>query len=499
MVEDFERCYRLIQSRDPRHDGRFVVAVASTKIYCRPSCPARSPQRSNVRFFATAAAAQVAGFRACKRCRPDTAPGSPMDSGPPELADRALRLISDGIVERDGVGGLAKRLSFSERQLHRILSAQLGAGPLALARVHRAGTARTLIEGTSLPFAEIALTAGFNSVRQFNETIRGVYALTPTEMRRRAASSTGASTPGTIEMQLAYRRPFDAASMLSFLRDRAVPGIEEVVDSTYRRSVSLEHGNGLVELTPSDDVMRCRLRLDDFRDLTAAVARCRRLLDLDADPIAVGQLLGADPILGSLVARHPGLRVPGCLDGGELAIRALINQQISVKAAQALCAKLVRDLGPELPQAVGTVTNHFPSMATLAELDPSALPMPLKRAATLCSLAQLLAGDELVLDAGADPDQVVTRLLRIPGVGPWTASYITMRALGNPDVFLPTDVGIRRALRSLGHRVDWAGQMAEAWRPWRSYAVVHLWTSLSDLQGLNSNYPSTQTQNGARF
>ncbi|HEU4392884.1 MAG TPA: AlkA N-terminal domain-containing protein [Solirubrobacterales bacterium] len=482
MIEDFEACYRFMSSRDSRYDGYFFVGVTSTGIYCRPSCPARLPQRRNVRLFRSAAAAQEAGLRACKRCDPDAAPGSPAWDRRADVGGRAVRLIAEGAVDREGVPGLARRLGYSERQLQRILSASVGAGPVALARAQRAQSARLLIESSEVPFAEVALAAGFGSVRQFNDTIRAVYARTPTELRRRASRRAGDGAPGAIELRLSCRGPFDARSLTEFLGVRAVAGVEEMDGDAYRRSLALDHGGGVVELRPDYTGVGCRLWLDDLRDLTAAVARCRRLLDLDADPLSVSAQLGQDPILGELVRRRPGLRVPACVDGFELAVRAVIGQQVSVAAARTVAGRLVERFGEPLASPIGGVTRRFPTPAALAELDPSTLPMPRARAATLRRLAATVVAGELSFGAGADRAATVAGLLAVPGIGPWTASYVAMRALGDPDAFPVADVGLRRALERLG----WSGgrreeeRLAEEWRPWRSYAVIHLWRSLAE-------------------
>ena len=469
MITDFERHYRYLRSRDPRYDGHFVVGVTSTGIYCRPSCPARTPLRRNLRFFRTSAGAQEAGLRACKRCDPETAPGSPLFNRRADVAGRAVRLIADGLVDREGVPGLATRLGFSERQLNRILVAEVGAGPVALARAQRAQAARSLIERTDLPFAEVAPAAGFRSVRQFNDTVRSTYARTPTAMRGRAGRRT-ASSPGTIELRLACRAPFDGESLIEFLRTRAVPGVEDVDGSTYRRSLTLDGGGASVELTPEEDAVRCNLRLDELTDLTAAVARCRRLLDLDADPAVVTAQLEGDRVLGPLVRRRPGVRVPGTVDGFELAVRAIVGQQVSVAGARTVLGRLATAFGE---------CGRFPTAAALAELDPAALPFPRGRGEALRAVARAMADGELDLDAGADLEVARERLLSIRGIGPWTASYIAMRALGDPDAWLPGDVGIRNALRRLGHDLDERGasRLAERWRPWRSYAVVLLWSA----------------------
>jgi AraC family transcriptional regulator, regulatory protein of adaptative response / DNA-3-methyladenine glycosylase II len=480
MIDDFERCYRFMRSRDPRYDGFFFVGVTSTGIYCRPSCPARLPHRRNIRLFASAAGAQAEGFRACKRCEPDAAPGSPAWNRRADVAGRAVRLIADGIVDREGVPGLASRLGFSERQLNRILVAEVGAGPGQLARAQRAQAARTLIESTELGFAGVALAAGFGSVRQFNDTIRAIYARTPGELRRRASRKRGVASAGAVELRLPARAPLDGRALLDFLGARAVRGVEEVEGDTYRRSLTLEHGGGVVSLTPGDAAVRCVLRLDNLRDLTAAVARCRRLLDLDADPVSIASQLEADPVLGAIASRRRGMRVPGCVDGFELAVRAIVGQQVSVAAARTVLGRLVERYGEPLAEPAGAITHRFPTAAVLMAADPADLPFPRRRAEALRTLARLVAEEGLRFDAGADASAALAALLDVPGVGPWTASYVAMRALGDPDAFLPGDVGIRHALERLGHPVEGprATALAEPWRPWRSYAVMHLWSAL---------------------
>jgi AraC family transcriptional regulator, regulatory protein of adaptative response / DNA-3-methyladenine glycosylase II len=477
IVEDFESCYRLSDSRDPRYDGIFFIAATSTMRYCRPSCPARQPKRANVRFYPTAAAAQSAGFRACKRCRPDAAPGSPDWNWRADSVARAMRLIADGTVDREGVPGLAKRLGFSERHLRRLLAEQVGASPVALARAQRANTARLLIESTAMPFADAAFAAGFHSVRQFNDTIRDVFASTPSEMRRR--SNVARPGPlGVVELRLSCREPFDGAALLRFLQARAVPGLEEVSGRTYRRGLTLTHGTGLVEVTPDVRAVRCVLRLDDLRDLATAVARCRHLLDLDADPSAVAEALGRDEVIGRLVRARPGLRVPGCLDGNELVLRAVLAQHGSLRGARTRTAWLVEMFGTPLEQPLGTVTHLFPGAAVLAEADPKALAG--LGTGTLRALAAGLANGGIRVDAGSDPTEALTRLLAIRGVGAWTAAYVAMRGFHDPDAFPHGDASLRRALRALG----WPNQprslaaLQQQWRPWRAYAVLQLWTSL---------------------
>jgi AraC family transcriptional regulator, regulatory protein of adaptative response / DNA-3-methyladenine glycosylase II len=478
IIEDFERCYRLSDSRDPRYDGIFFVAATSTRLYCRPSCPARQPKRANVRFYPTAAAAQSAGFRACKRCRPDAAPGSPEWNWRADRVARAMRLIADGIADREGVPGLAKRLGFSDRHLRRLMSEQVGATPIALARAQRANTARLLIESTAMPFAEAALAAGFHSVRQFNDTIRDVFASTPSEMRDRASRARPRS-PGIVELRLSCREPFDRAALLRFLELRAVPGLEQVSAGTYRHALTLAHGIGIVELTPELSAVRCLLRLDDLRDLATAVARCRRLLDLDADPLAIAEALGHDEVIGGLVRARPGLRVPGCLDGDELALRTVLGQHASLRTARMRTARLVETFGTPLEQPVGTVTHLFPAAAVLAEADPKAFAGPGLRRDALQTLAARLSNGDVRVDAGSDPREALTRLLAIRGIGPWTAAYVAMRGFHDPDAFPQSDAGLRHAINALGYPDDAHSvtDLQQRWRPWRAYAALQLWAS----------------------
>ncbi|HET6793588.1 MAG TPA: AlkA N-terminal domain-containing protein [Acidimicrobiales bacterium] len=512
-MEDFERCYRAVQSRDARFDGWFFTAVTSTRIYCRPSCPAKTPKPANVRFYPTAAAAQQAGFRACLRCRPDAAPGSPEWLGRADVAARAVKLILDGTVDRDGVTGLARRLGYSERQLHRVLVAEVGTGAVALARAQRAQTARLLLETTGLPVAEVAFAAGFASVRQFNDTVKEIFARTPTELRlaagsRRTPPSRGplGRPPGTtagvsacttpaLSLRLAHRRPLAAGPLLGFLAARAVPGVESCDGTTFRRSLRLAHGDGTVELTPAEGYIAATFRLSDLRDLTTAVARCRQLCNLDADPVAVDEALGADPLIGGLVRAVPGRRVAGAADGFELAVRAVVGQQVSVEGARTVIGRLVAAAGSRLSHPDGEVTHTFPSAVAVAELAarrPEAFPMPERRRRALAALAEEVAADRLTIDPGADPRRLEEGLMAIPGIGPWTASYVAMRALGDPDAFLPTDLGARRAVEALGQPGDPAhlAALAERWRPWRAYALAHLWS----LDGAPTAAATTSTE-----
>ena len=541
-MEDEQR-YQAAVSKDARFDGVFFTAVRTTGIYCRPSCPAITPKRANVTFYPTAAAAQQAGYRACKRCRPDASPGSPEWNVRSDVAARAMRLIADGIVDRDGVPGLAARLGYSPRQVGRVLAAEVGAGPLALARAQRARTARVLVETTALAMGDIAFAAGFASIRQFNATMLEVYDTPPGVLRERARrrrdrGGAGAEaeirSAGALCLRLPFRPPIDLARVFGFLAARAVPGVEVATATEYRRTISLPNGPGVARLriVPRENWVDCSLALADLRDVTAAVQRCRRLLDLDADPLAISGYLASDPVIGSLALACPGRRAIGAVDGDEIALRAVLGQQVSVAAARRLAGQLTALCGRMLPRATPVadaggadttdsvpgrpagpagsgpaesagsgpagpagsgpagpadavvdddpLTHVFPDAATVAGLDPETLPMPRSRARALVGLAEALASGAVSLDPGADREEAGARLLALPGIGPWTVGYTRMRALSDPDAFPVGDVGVLRALRLLGHHPGTGSraETAQPWRPWSSYAVHHLWATL---------------------
>jgi AraC family transcriptional regulator, regulatory protein of adaptative response / DNA-3-methyladenine glycosylase II len=503
MALDFDTCYRAVVARDRRFDGRFFTAVTSTGIYCRPICPARTPARGNMRFFAHAGAAEAAGFRACRRCRPEASPGSPDWNTRADLAARAVRLISSGYVDSHGISGLAARLGVSQRHLHRLLMAELGAGPLALARTVRLQTARRLLAETDMPVTDIAFASGFASVRQFNASVLAAAQATPTQLRA-AARRTGPPQasrggPGSwLSLRLACREPFGSAGLLDFLRARAIPGVEQVSAGRYARTLRTAAGTGVIELIPRPGQGHAllRVRLDSLAGLGQVVYRARRLLDADADPVAIDAALAADPVIAPLVRARPGLRVPGSYDGFELAVRAVLGQQVSVAAARTFAGRLARlarrdDLpvppgyhpapgqprppeiaaGGFVPGQAGELSALFPDAAELAGADLSGLGLTTGRQRTLRALAQAVASGRLNLDPGADPAETAARLAELPGIGPWTISYIMLRS-GDPDAFPATDLGVRRAMAQLGAP---PGHQAH-WRPWRAYAVLHLWT-----------------------
>jgi AraC family transcriptional regulator of adaptative response / DNA-3-methyladenine glycosylase II len=393
-----------------------------------------------------------------------------------------MRLISDGTVDREGVTGLAARIGYTTRQLERLLQAEVGANPLALARAQRAQTARVLIETTELPFSDVAFAAGFSSIRQFNDTVRAVCDLTPTTLRQRARSrfGRGESATGALSLRLPLRTPFAYEGLFGHLAASAVPGVEEVRNGSYRRTLRLANGNGIVSLTPQPDHVQCEIMLDDFRDLAAAIARCRRLLDLDADPEAVVDALSADPDLGVLVAKAPGQRIPRTVDEHELALRVVLGQQVSIKAARTHARRIVIGYGQPVADVNGGLTHVFPAVEHLAAIDPAHLAFPKSRQRSLTALISALAEREVVLDAGCDWDRARSQLMGLPGVGPWTAEVIAMRGLGDPDAFPASDLGVRIAAQQLGLPAEPRPltEHSARWRPWRSYATQHLWTSL---------------------
>lgn len=500
LAMTFDERYRAIDSRDTRFDGQFVTAVRSTGIYCRPSCPARTPKPSNVTFYPTSAAAHEAGYRACKRCLPEAAPGSPQWNLRGDTAGRAMRLIADGVVEREGVPGLARRLGYSPRHLTRLLTAELGAGPLALSRAHRAQTARMLLVGTDLPAADVAFSAGFASVRQFNDTIREVFGMPPLELRARrkvvrqlsgstASAVEAAAGPGTsIDLVLPHRGPLDGDGLFAWMAARAVAGAEDATASTFARTLRLPHGPAWFQLR-IDEARRVRLsaRLTHLADLSTLVTRARRLFDLDADPYAIDEALSRHPELVPRVAVIPGIRVPGAADPHEMLIRAMVGQQITVVAARTALSSLTAALGeavPELGAEASAPPLLFPTMAAIAERGHEVLRGPAARIRAITGAAAALAAGTLTLTTGDDAAEQRAALLAMPGIGPWTADYVRMRVLADPDVFLPGDVAVRAGAAAIGVPsepravTEWAARTA----PWRSYLTAHLWRAVPPRQ-----------------
>jgi AraC family transcriptional regulator, regulatory protein of adaptative response / DNA-3-methyladenine glycosylase II len=479
MYEDREQCVRAVQSKDARFDGWFFTAVLTTGIYCRPSCPVAAPKPENVRFFPSAAAAQQAGFRACKRCRPDASPGSPEWDVRADLVARAMRLIADGVMDDGGVPALADRLGYSVRQVERQVRDELGAGPLALARAQRAHTARLLIETTTLPVGDVAFAAGFASIRTFNDTVREVFALSPSQLRERARRGNAEAAAGSLALRLPFRLPLQPDNLFGHLVATAVPGVEEWRDGAYRRTLRLPHGHGIVALRPEPDHVGCQLTLTDLRDLASAISRCRRLLDLDADPQAVTEVLASDEVLAPVVRKAPGRRVPRTVDAAEFALRAVLGQQISTAAARTHAGRLAAVHGQPVEDPGGGLSRLFPAADTLACIDRADLAMPRSRRESFAALAAALAGGKVDLSVGGDWHEARLRLAALPGIGPWTVETIAMRALGDPDAFTASDLGVRAAAAGLGLPDTPAAlsARARAWRPWRAYAIQYLWAT----------------------
>lgn len=480
---DRDACYRALESRDPRFDGRLFVGVTSTGIYCRPICPARTPKRENCRFFASAAAAQEAGFRPCLRCRPETAPDLAFWRGSSNTVSRALALIADGALDADeaGMEALAERLGVGGRQLRRLFKQHLGASPVAVAQTRRVLLAKQLIQETRMPLAEVALAAGFGSVRRFNETFRALFRRPPRALRRGRAAPAEAG----VTLRLRYRPPYDWPAMLDFLAARAIDGVERVEGGVYRRTVALDGALGSIAVShlAGAESIGVTIRFPALKALPSIVARTRRVFDVGADIETIGAHLARDPLLARLVAARPGLRAPGAWDGFELAVRAILGQQVSVAAARRLAGRLValcgETLGEAQPGEPG-LTHAFPSPARLAAADLSALGMPGARRAALCALAEAALADPLLFRPFGTVEEAIQRLRRIRGVGEWTAQYIALRALREPDAFPASDIGLLRGAALLaGARPTPAGLLdrAEPWRPWRAYAAQHLWAA----------------------
>ena len=487
MDMDDDACYRAIETRDPRFDGRLFVAVTTTGVYCRPICPARTPKRNHVRFFSTAAAAQEAGFRPCLRCHPEASPELAFWRGSSNTVTRALRLIEAGALDDGGVEALAARLGMGERQLRRLFKQHLGASPVSVAQTRRVLLAKQLIHETRLPMAEVAMAAGFGSVRRFNETFHQLFARPPRALRRGGAADEPAGKAGAITVRLAYRPPYDWESILAFLAARAIPGVETVSDGRYVRTIAIGDDRGVLTVEPADrGYLKATLRFPNLKSLPAIIARVRRVFDLAADPVAIGAHLSRDALLKPLVAARPGLRVPGAWDGFELAVRAILGQQITVSAARKLAGILVSSYGERMTDPVALhqgLTHVFPTPQRLLASDLAALGMPRARRAALSSLARAVAADPLIFGPRTSLGEAVKQLRALPGIGEWTAHYIAMRELREPDAFPAADIGLMRAMQNGAVRPTPAELLAHAeqWRPWRAYAALHLWASDSQI------------------
>jgi AraC family transcriptional regulator of adaptative response / DNA-3-methyladenine glycosylase II len=485
MDLDHDACYRIITQRDPRFDGRFFTAVKTTRIYCRPICSARTPLSKNVRFYPTAAAAQEAGFKPCLRCRPETAPDLGAWRGTSNTVSRALSLIELGALDEADVDALAGRLGIGERQLRRLFRQHLGASPIAVAQTRRVLLAKQLIHETRLPMAEVAFAAGFGSIRRFNETFAELFARSPIELRRTKGPEVPAGPSGHIELRLPYQPPYDWAAMVAFLAQRAIPGVEVVTGERYARTVELDGVTGTVVVEPTrGHALRATVQFAKLSALPVIIARLRRAFDLAADPLAIAAHLKTDPALAPLVTKRPGLRVPGAWDGFELAIRAVLGQQITVAGAARLAGKLVAARGGRVSEAPpgleAGLTHVFPRPEALASADLSTLGVPRARAATLSAVAAAAVADPHLFDATRELEDAVTRLRAIRGVGEWTAQYIALRQLREPDAFPAGDVGLLRAMANRDGQERSPGELLDRsapWRPWRAYAAQHLWAS----------------------
>lgn len=473
MVLDPLICSQARLSRDARFDGRFFIGVSSTRIYCRPICPVRTVKEQNVRYFPTAAGAAEAGYRPCLRCRPELSPGTPAWSGTSTTVSRALRLISESVMDDEGVEALAARLGIGSRQLRRLFLRHLGASPVAVAKTRRLHFAKKLIDETTLPMSQIALAVGFGSVRRFNAAFRTTYNRTPSQIRR-LAHFASVLPENEYLFRLHFRPPFHWDALMAFLAGRVIPGVEAVESGSYRRTISLNGHSGSFCVSPEKDssALQIRISFPEPRWLFLIVERLRRMFDLGADPREIAARLSADPLLARRIEAMPGLRVPGCWDGFELAVRAILGQQVSVKGASTLAGRLVRTFGTMFAAGV-PLTHLFPTPEALAEADVARIGLPKKRAETINALARAVSEGRIVFTSIANVDEFQTHLRELPGIGNWTAQYIAMRALGDPDAFPASDLGLLRGSSLLSERE--LVRRAESWRPWRAYAAMYLW------------------------
>lgn len=485
-------CERARLSRDARFDGRFFTGVVTTGVYCRPVCPVRPPKAENVRFFPTAAAAAEAGFRPCLRCRPECSPGTPAWLGTSATVTRGLRLIAAGELDAGGVEVLAARLGIGPRHLSRLFVKHLGASPLAVAQTRRLHFAKSLIDDTELPMAQVGLSAGFNSVRRFNAAFRGAYGRTPSDLRRAARRTGGRAHPrangGAFTLRLRYRPPFDWGSLLGFLALRATPGVEAVDAESYRRTIAIDGRQGVVCVRPGAGahVLDVEITFPDPQALFRIVERVRRIFDLGADPEDISAHLRTDADLAPLVRAYPGIRVPGAWDGFELAVRAILGQQVTVKGATTLAGRVARTFGePLVGSGADELHMIFPTPQALANANLTRIGLPKARADAVRGLARAVAAGEVSFDTSVGLEACVRQLTQLPGIGEWTAQYVAMRALSLPDAFPATDLGLLRAAAT-GKRKLTAAQLvarAEAWRPWRAYAAMYLWKRYADGMG----------------
>jgi AraC family transcriptional regulator of adaptative response / DNA-3-methyladenine glycosylase II len=491
MKLDWQICSRARLSRDPRFDGKFFIGVVGSGVYCRSICPAPTAKEKNVRYFASAAAAAEAGFRPCLRCRPECSPGTPAWLGTSNTVSRALRLIAESGLQDGGVEVLAARLGVGSRHLRRLFLKHLGATPTSVAHTRRLHFAKKLIDETSLPMTQIALASGFGCVRRFNAGIHDVYHRTPTQIRR-LARQTQVQPENQYLFRLRFRPPYDWKGMLSFLAARATPGVETVDHGCYRRSISLNDSQGYFEISldEANHSLVARVQFGDPRSLFFITERIRSMFDLNADWAAIAKTLKADPVMAAQIEAAPGLRVPGCWNGFELAVRAILGQQVSVKGATTLAGRLVKHFGQKFAGAPG-LTHVFPQPHAFADANLTSIGLPRARAETIRALARAIDDGRISFDGAVDSTQFLSNLCEIPGIGKWTAQYVAMRALGEPDAFPSSDLGLLRTL-NLSSTRDLETR-AEAWRPWRSYAAVHLWNIANASRNVNSRAGSVSS------
>lgn len=485
MNLDPKSCYKALRSRDSRFDGRFFVGVVTTGVYCRPVCPAPTPKSENVQFYSCAAAAEESGFRPCLRCRPETSPGAPPWVGSSTTVSRALKLIEEGLLDEGNVEALAERLGIGDRHLRRLFLEHLGASPIAVAQTRRVQFAKNLIDQTKLPISRIAFSAGFSSIRRFNAAVRRAYRMTPSQLRAKRRPKGPAGGDGAdLHLRLAYRPPLDWKWMTNYLALRAIPGVEHVSGEAYKRTIEVNGVGGIIEVRPieNETYLDLRVQIAETPHLARVADRVRRIFDLKADPEEIFSHLGADSLLAAPLRAYPGLRAPGAWDGFELAVRAILGQQVSVKGASTLAGRLARRFGRPIERpGEEDLTHLFPRASVLARSDLTQIGIPLSRSKTIRGLARAYESGEIDFQTSGDPAEFISRMTRLPGIGDWTAQYVAMRALDEPDAFPAGDLGLLKAASRPGRPMTPKRLEARSqrWRPWRAYAAVALWSSLA--------------------
>lgn len=494
MQLDHDLCYRALRTRDPRFDGRFFTGVHSTGIYCRPICPARTPKQKNVDFYACASAAEDAGFRPCRRCRPEAAPGTPAWLGTSTTVTRAMRLISEGALDGGGeVDVLADRLGVSARHLRRLFDEHLGASPVAIAQARRVHFAKTMLDSTEIPITDIAYSSGFSSIRRFNAAFAKTFDRSPREVRERGAKTGGKTGPRSLELRLSYRKPYDFDALLAFLAVRAIPGVEHIDAGRYRRTASVDSEQGVIEVR--HDQSQCQLVLQIPSSLSRhalwVAERVRRLFDLTADSRVIEEQLSSDPMLREVVKRFSGTRVPGAWDPFEISVRAILGQQVSVKGATTLSGRLAKAYGEPLDSGQEECSLLHPGPEKLVRARAERVGLTRARAAALRSISSAVLKQRVHFDSACALDEMVENLLEVQGVGPWTAQYIAMRACSEPDAFPSGDLILRRVAEHLDSSLDTEPKLIDrsnAWRPWRAYAAMMLWRAY-----VPKTWPRSQT------